>query len=402
MAPNLNYEVRMLVKEKVEQAKAILKEQNLDCWITFARESQINGDPTLAFLVSADITWHSAFILTKTGRAIAIVGRYDKQTVLETGAYDEVIGFVEGIKQPFQEVMQKLNPSTIGLNYSEGSEICDGITHGMFLTMHSLLDDIAMAPRIVSAENVVSALRERKTTTELAHIQSAINHTIDIFAQVSGFIKIGRSEKEIANFMKAEVASLGLPLAWDESVCPAVFTGPETHEAHYAPSAKKVAGGHVLNMDFGVKVNGYCSDLQRTFYIAKAGESDVPADVQKGFDTIVEAIEQARLAIKPGKFGHDIDKVARDVVVNAGYAEFPHGLGHQVGRFSHDGTALLGPPWEKYASKPFRQLEKGMVFTLEPRLTIPGRGIATIEEMVVITDDGAEYLSKPQKELIVN
>ena len=70
----------MLIKEKVEQAKKLLQEFNIDCWITFVRESQINGDPTLAFLVSADVTWHSAFIFTKEGKAVAIVGRYDKQT----------------------------------------------------------------------------------------------------------------------------------------------------------------------------------------------------------------------------------------------------------------------------------------------------------------------------------
>jgi len=72
-----------------------------------------------------------------------------------------------------------------------------------------------------------------------------------------------------------------------------------------------------------------------------------------------------------------------------------------VGRFAHDGTALLGPPWEKYANKPFEPIEKGMVFTLEPRLTIPERGIATIEEMVVVTNEGADYLSTPQTELFL-
>ncbi|TFH05407.1 MAG: M24 family metallopeptidase [Spirochaetales bacterium] len=74
---------------------------------------------------------------------------------------------------------------------------------------------------------------------------------------------------------------------------------------------------------------------------------------------------------------------------------------HQVGRFSHDGTALLGPPWEKYAQKPFQALEENMVFTIEPRLTVPGRGICTIEEMVVVTRDGAEFLRHPQKETIL-
>ncbi len=154
-------------------------------------------------------------------------------------------------------------------------------------------------------------------------------------------------------------------------------------------------------MDFGVKVEGYCSDMQRTFYILAPGETSAPGDVMQGFRTIVRAVEGSKAAMKPGVEGRAIDAVARSIVVGAGYAEFPHALGHQVGRFAHDGTALLGPAWEKYAQKPFRKLEEGMVFTIEPRLTVPGRGVVTIEEMVVVTRDGAEWLGRPQKEIVL-
>ena len=391
----------MLIQEKITQAKKLLREFDVDCWITFVRESQINGDPMLPFLAPADLTWHSAFIIAKDGSARAIVGLYDQKMVEETGAYDEVVGFVEGIKAPFQEYMRRLNPRQIALNYSVGSEICDGITHGMFLTMQEMLAEIHMADRIISAERLVSALRERKSPTELAAMREAIRHTEEIFDLVTDFIRPGRTEKEIAAFMKGEVRKRGLEFAWEPQVCPAVFTGPETAGAHYAPTERKVESGHVLSMDFGVRVDGYCSDMQRTFYILEEGETQAPPEVQKGFDTIVTAIEQARMAIRPGVIGRDVDAVARKVVTEAGYEEFPHGLGHQVGRFSHDGTALLGPAWEKYAQKPFQKIEENMVFTIEPRLTVPGRGVVTIEEMVVVTADGAEFLSHPQKELIL-
>ena len=150
-----------------------------------------------------------------------------------------------------------------------------------------------------------------------------------------------------------------------------------------------------------MRIKDYCSDIQRTFYILEQGLTNVPPEVQKGFDTIVTAVEKSRCAMAPGVQGKDVDGVARNIVINAGYEEFPHGLGHQVGRFSHDGTALLGPPWEKYAQKPYQKLERNMVFTLEPRLTVIERGVVTIEEMVVVTENGAEYLSCPQKELIL-
>jgi Xaa-Pro aminopeptidase len=154
-------------------------------------------------------------------------------------------------------------------------------------------------------------------------------------------------------------------------------------------------------MDFGLKVEDYTSDLQRTFYILEKGEAKEPPEVRKGFDTIVTAIEKARQALKPGVQGVEIDRIAREHIVSQGYEEFPHGLGHQVGRFAHDGTALLGPAWEKYASKPFEPIEESMVFTIEPRLTVPGRGVVTIEEMVLVKASGAEFMSEPQKELIL-
>jgi len=391
----------MLIKEKIDQAKEILKEFDIDCWITFARESQINGDPTLAFLTTADITWHSAFMISATGETCAIVGQFDKKTVEDTAAYDSVNGYIEGIKNSLQSFIVKLNPSKIAINYSRDSEICDGLTHGMYLTLFNYLKEIRMEDRLISAEKIISALRERKTKTEISHIKKAIHYTQDIFKKVADFIRPGVTEKEIAAFMKNEAEKQKLDFAWDENSCPAVFTGPETAGAHYAPTDRKVEKGHILNMDFGLKFAGYCSDMQRTFYILDNGQTEAPPEVQKGFSTIRQAIESARKTMKPGIQGVEIDSIARNTIVKNGYEEYPHALGHQVGRFAHDGTALLGPSWEKYAQKPFRRLEEGMVFTLEPRLTVPQRGVVTIEEMAVVTEKGAEYLSDPQLEIIL-
>lgn len=391
----------MLVKEKVKQAKNILKEFDIDCWITFARESQINGDPTLAFLTLGDITWHSAFIINKSGETRAIVGLYDQKSIEETGAYDKVDGFVESVKEPLQNYLKKLNPKKIALNFSKGSEICDGLTHGMYLTLYNYLDEIRFADRIISAERIVSALRERKSPTEIENIRQAIKITEEIFKKTRRFISSGKTEREVAEYMQNQVSKRGLQLAWDETVCPAVFTGPDTAQAHFAPTDKKIEKGHILNMDFGVKYNGYCSDMQRTFYILQDGEKKPPEEVQHGFDTIVKAIDLSKQSIFAGAIGMDVDAVAREVVITGGFDEFPHGLGHQVGRYSHDGTALLGPAWEKYAQKPYQKLEKNMVFTIEPRLTVPDRGVVTMEEMIVVTDDGAEYLSKPQTKLVL-
>ena len=201
--------------------------------------------------------------------------------------------------------------------------------------------------------------------------------------------------------MLRDVERRGLGPAWERSHCPAVFTGPETAGAHYQPTDRRVERGHVLNIDFGVKCEDYVSDMQRTFYVLDEGEAGAPPEVRQGFDTIVESIARAAEALRPGVLGQAVDEVARRLIVSRGYPEYPHALGHQVGRHAHDGTALLGPAWEKYAHKPFEPIEENMVFTLEPRLPVPGRGVVTIEEMVLVTPSGSRFLGAPQKELIL-
>ncbi len=390
-----------LIPEKVKQAAGLLREFGVDCWITFTRESEICGDPTLVFLAPGPVTWHSAFIVCADGRTRAIVGLYDQKGIEETGAFDKVVGYVTGIKEPLLEFLKEANPKTIAVNFSKASEVCDGLTHGMYLTLVEFLSEAGMADRMVSAEKIVSALRERKSAAEVGWMKEAVRATEEIFDLVGRFIAPGKTENEIAAFILGEAARRKLPTAWGQATCPAVFTGPDSAQAHYSPTGRTVEPGHVLNMDFGVKVEGYCSDMQRTFYIFAPGEIAAPEDVMKGFQTIVRAVEESKKAMKAGVVGFEIDAVARSIIVSAGYAEFPHALGHQVGRYAHDGTALLGPIWEKYALKPFQKLEEGMVFTIEPRLTVPGRGVVTIEEMVVVTKDGAEWMGRPQKDIVL-
>jgi Xaa-Pro aminopeptidase len=391
----------MLIREKVAQAVKILDEFDCDCWITFVRESSSLRDPMLVYLAASDVTWHSAFIITRKGEKLAILGQMDKQSVEDLGVYSRVTGYVQGIKQPLLEALKELNPRKIALNFSLGSEVCDGLTHGMYLTLHSYLSEIGFQDRVVSSEKIASSLKARKTPAEIDRLRKAVGAALEIFCGVTAFIAPGKTEREIADFMIQEVERRSLGFAWDPTHCPAVFTGPDTAEAHYKPTDRKVERGHVLNIDFGVKWEEYCSDLQRTFYILEEGETAAPAEVQKGFDTIVESIRLSAAALRPGVQGIAVDEIARRHIVSRGYEEYPHALGHQVGRFAHDGTALLGPAWEKYANKPFEPIEERMVFTLEPRLKIPRRGVATVEEMVLVTSAGAEFLGPPQREIIL-
>ena len=94
-----------------------------------------------------------------------------------------------------------------------------------------------------------------------------------------------------------------------------------------------------------------------------------------------------------------MDDAARASLVADGYPEYKHALGHGLGRVAHDGATLLGPRWDRYGQTPYGIVEAGNVFTLELGIEVPGRGYVGLEEDVLVTDDGIEWLSTPQREL---
>ncbi|NJD18676.1 MAG: aminopeptidase P family protein, partial [Gemmatimonadetes bacterium] len=199
-----------LIREKIEQAVGILDEHGIDCWITFVRESGMMRDPMMDFLCPADMTWHSAFIVTRSGRTHAIVGQMEKRTVVELGVWGQVTGYVEGIRGELQGYLKALDPATIAVNFSRTSEVCDGLTYGMYLLLEEMLAEIGFQDRLVSAEEVTSSLKARKTPAEIGRMKEAIGHTLDIFGMARGYIRPGRPEKEIAAFMAAEARVRGL------------------------------------------------------------------------------------------------------------------------------------------------------------------------------------------------
>jgi len=390
-----------IIKEKVAQAVEILNEKNVDMWVTFVQETKVIKDPIMDMTVGDHSTWKSAFIINKDGDTTAIVGDMELENFVKSGVYKNIAGYMKSFKEPFVEYVQKKNPQTIAINYSINSVLADGLTHGMYLLLMDYLKGTGYENKIVSAEEIISALRGRKSAKELSIMQEAVDETLKIFDQVTAYIKPGLSEKDIAEYVLKVTKEKGFGLAWDEETCPAVFTGPNPAGPHSGPTDRKIEKGHLINMDFGIKYKGYCSDLQRTWYVLNDGESGAPEVVQKGFDVIRDSIQMVADAIKPGVTGVEMDDIARNYIVQNGYIEYPHGLGHQVGKEVHDGGAGLFPRWEKYGNLPFMKLEEGQVFTIEPRLPVEGYGVSTLEEEVYLTKDGCKFISNPQKELIL-
>ena len=390
-----------LILEKQQQAVEILNEKGIDMWMTFVRETGNIKDPMLDMIVGTNATWHSAFIITKEGDTIAIVGSLEEANMKIVGTFKTVIPYLKSIKEDLINTLKKYDPQKIAVNFSRNSTLADGLTHGMYLELIDFLKDTPYKGRLVSSEEIVAALRGRKSDTELSIMREAVVKTLEIFDEVTEFLRAGISEKDVANFVFGKVEERGYGYAWEKEYCPSVFTGPDTAGAHSGPTDRIIQPGHVVNMDFGIKYKDYCSDLQRTWYILREGETEAPEEVQRGFNVIKESIELAAKAIKPGAVAWEIDAIARNYIVEHGYEEYPHGLGHQVGRAAHDGGALLAPRWERYGNLPYMTLEERQVFTIEPRLTIPGYGIATVEVEVVVTKDGCEFLSPNQEELFL-
>ena len=391
----------MLLREKADQAQALLHETGLDCWLTFVRETDIHPDPGVELVVGAGVVRNSAFFFGRGGERVAIVAQFDVAVVLEGGVFAEVIGYDEDIREPFLATLRRLDPRQIGLNYSVDDVTADGLTHGHWLLLQDLLRGTPYAERLTSAAPLLSRLRGRKSVAEVGRIRRAVAVTEEIVASLTPHIRPGASERDLAAVVHREFAARGLTPAWSLDGCPIINCGPASELGHTRPSPDvRVEAGHLVHIDLGVKEDGFCSDMQRMWYVRRPGEAGPPEDIGRAFATVMRAIDAGAAALKPGVRGYEVDAAARHVVVDAGYPEFKHGLGHGLGRAVHDGGTLLGPRWPCYGRMTDGVVEPGNVFTLELGVTTAA-GLIGLEEDVVVTAAGCEFLSSRQRELML-
>lgn len=388
-----------IVREKLDQAVNILEEKDLDLWITFVRETTQVRDPCVDLILNLDLTWQSALIVSRSGERVAIVGRYDAENVESVGGYTEVVAYDEAIRGPLLEQVHRFHPRHIGLNFSESDPAADGLTHGMFRVLANILAGTEYSTRLVSAAEVIGALRGRKSPSEVDHIRAAIGITEGILREVEALIKPGMTEREIADFVHATIDERGLGTAWGRDFCPVVCAGPEASFGHRMPGTYEAQPGSLIQIDFGVEREGFVADIQRTMYLCRDGEERVPEEVQEAWQAARTALEAGRAALAPGAKGWEVDAAARRTLVDAGYPEYRHAFGHHIGRSAHDGATVLGPKWERYGTSIEGVVEAGNVFAIELGVHVPGYGYIGCEEDVLVTEDGAEYLSDAQEEI---
>lgn len=389
----------VLIHEKLDQAEGILAEHGVDVWLTLVRETLLTKDPCLDLVAGTYCAWQSAFLLAANGERVAIVGRFDAPTVRDLGAYGHVVGYDESLAPHLRAAIERLDPRTIALNYSTSDPAADGLTHGMWLVLHEALAGTPYTGRLRSSEGIVNALRGRKSSEEVRRIRAAVSDTEDIFRHVTEALRPGLTELEIAAVMQAEVERRGLGYAWGADHCPAVNAGPEKDVGHSSPGELRAQRGQLLHADFGVVRDGYASDLQRVWYLLAKGESGPPPEIIRAWEALWEAMDAGAGSLRPGAIGWQVDAAARETLVAAGFPEPKYALGHQLGRAAHDGGTLLAPRWERYGDAPLGVVEAGNVYTLEFGTAVEGRGYIGLEEDVLVTDAGVEWLSTPQREL---
>jgi Xaa-Pro dipeptidase len=237
------------------------------------------------------------------------------------------------------------------------------------------------------ASDVVNSLRVRKDADEVAAMRKAVKVAQSALEEAIPLIKAGMTEKELASELVIQLLQHGsqseVPFA------PIVSGGPNSANPHASPSDRKIRPGDLLVVDWGAAVNGYISDLTRTFAVGEVKE-----EYRKIHQIVLEANAAGREAGKPGVTCADVDKAARDVIEKAGYGKyFTHRTGHGIGMEGHEEPYMRGDN--------IQLLELGMAYTVEPGIYLPERNGVRIEDNVVITETGAECLSDMQRGLVV-
>lgn len=231
---------------------------------------------------------------------------------------------------------------------------------------------------------VVEELRMVKDADEVARIRESARITDAALERVIAGGLVGRTEREVAWDLRVAMHELG---AEGPSFDTIVAAGPNGAKPHAVPGDRVIPEGTLVVVDMGSVHDGYCSDMTRTF-----ATGTLPDELRRAYDVCAEAQLAALAACRPGIGRGALDAVARDIITDAGFGPaFGHSLGHGVGLEIHEAPRL--------AKDAEGELRPGMIVTIEPGIYLEGLGGVRIEDLVVVTDDGCEILSRFPKDM---
>ncbi|AJA47965.1 Xaa-Pro aminopeptidase [Clostridium pasteurianum DSM 525 = ATCC 6013] len=353
-----------MFEDRLKKLRESMKLKDLDAVLVI-------GDPNRNYL--SGFTGDESFSIITDNKALFITdSRYTEQARNEVKDY-EILEYKGAFPDFFSDIIKKLNVKKIGfednvVSYELYSKI-SGKTEAQLVPMKGIIEEIRLI----------------KDKSEIESIKKAADIADKAFSHMLKFIKTGMSEREIGLELEFTMKKLG---AKDLSFPSIVASGVRSSLPHGKATDKIVENGEFLTLDFGCIFEEYCSDMTRTVAI---GEPD--DKLREIYNVVLEAQEKVLKVIKPGVKANVVDSVAREYISEKGYGSyFGHGLGHGVGREIHE-APRLSPMSETI-------LKEGMIVTDEPGIYIPEFGGVRIEDLVLVTKDGCETLSKSPKKLI--
>ncbi len=384
-------------------------------WIMYSSE---NKDP-----------FFTKFITNKTVvPSVSIISSNEKYLIAHSLDYENIKDFKGSVLvysgensliNNIFEVLKKLEfPQKIYLNFSDKLDAqTDVLGYG---TYKFLRDNINFyyqknqkhLPVFLSADDIIYILMDQKTDEDIKYMQIAANRALQILETAFKKIRIGMTEKQIANLVHSifsqkphyfrKYGIIKEEFSWEPELCPVVLIGPNLKKGgHSCAEDYALHRGETIYFDFGVKIflkNGkkYSSDIQRMGYALKKNELKPPEDIIKVFSTLVKSIEMGIENCLPSKRGYEIDEIVRRYIVMNGYPNYNHATGHPVGEMAHSPGTSLSPKGHKRSAL---FLQENGVYTIEPRIQIENGG--SIEEMVQVTKNGGITLCPPQKKLYI-
>ncbi|MEW9110246.1 MAG: Xaa-Pro peptidase family protein [Cytobacillus gottheilii] len=295
----------------------------------------------------------------------------------QAGWNHEIIGYSD-IENPWEKVQQAVKKRVAQISTAAIEK------EHMNVERYEAITQLFSGAQFVSAEDKLRKLRMVKDEQELEIIREACalaDYAIEVGCSE---IAEGKTELDVLAAIEYALKKKGVN---EMSFSTMVLTGANGASPHGTPGMTQMKKGDLVLFDLGVVWKGYCSDITRT--VAFGDINDKQKEI---YDTVLKAQLAAVEASRPGMTAADIDLTARNIIGEAGYGEyFPHRLGHGLGISVHEYPSLT-------ETNPL-QLEKGMVFTIEPGIYVPGVAGVRIEDDLAVTENGVEVLTKFPKEL---
>ena len=358
-----------MISSRLDKLRVKLAENGLDALLV----SQAQNRRYLSAFGSSD----GYLLVTQIGAFIVLDSRYieSAKKSLDKSLAIEIFKAQGDIGKWLPNILSNMNISNLGFEDSY-------ISFSLYRTISESLKSLDKTIKLVSSGNLIASLRVVKDDDELAAHSKAAEIVDIAFEQLMSRIKSGMTEKEIAWVLESLIRENG------SSAVPfgiIVASGTNAAFPHFSATDRKINVGEPITMDFGARVDGYCSDITRTVCVGKPDSKLI--DI---YNLVLDAQMKAIKEIKSGMTGEQADEIARRVIEKAGYGEyFGHGLGHGIGLDVHEEPRL--------AENSTDTLADGMVFSIEPGIYIPGWGGVRIEDMVVLENGNVKTLTNAVK-----